>query len=82
MAVRTRLELRNIRSASERVQAYLALNTGSDGRTVTLRVTVKVLAGELGLTHEALYRTLRKLELAGKIVRAKGRIVLPNSTGI
>ena len=49
MALRTRLEQRNLRSASARVQHHLALNTGADGRTVTLRGTIKDLAAELGL---------------------------------
>jgi CRP-like cAMP-binding protein len=82
MALRTRLERRNIRSASARVQNYLALHTGADGRTVSLHGTVKNLAAELGLTHEALYRTLRQLEVAGKIVRVKGKIVLKKKRGV
>jgi CRP-like cAMP-binding protein len=82
MALRTRLELRNIRSASERVQNYLALNAGADGRTIILTGTVKDLAAELGLTHEALYRTLNKLEAERRIERTKGKIVLRNTTGV
>jgi CRP-like cAMP-binding protein len=82
MALRTRLEQRNLRSASARVQHHLALNTGADGRTVTLAGTVKDLAAELGLTHEALYRTLTKLESSGKIARAKGRIIVKNAPPI
>jgi CRP-like cAMP-binding protein len=82
MALRTRLELRNIRSARQRVQNYLALNTGADGRTITLGGTVKDLASELGLTHEALYRTLRKLEAEGRIARGKDEIVLKKSIDI
>jgi CRP-like cAMP-binding protein len=82
MALRTRLELRNIRSASERVQNYLALNAGADGRTIILTGTVKDLAAELGLTHEALYRTLNKLEAERRIERTKGKIVLRNPTGV
>jgi CRP-like cAMP-binding protein len=82
MSLRTRLELRNIRSASERVQNYLALNAGADGRTIALEGTVKDLAAELGLTHEALYRTLNKLEAEGWIARTKRKIVLKKSTGV
>lgn len=37
---------------------------------------MKDLAAELGLTHEALYRTLRKLEAEGEIARAKDKIGL------
>jgi len=76
MNLRTRLERRNIRSARERVRHYLALNTGDDGRTVALAGTLKELAAELGLTHEALYRTLAALERAGEVRRGEGKIVL------
>jgi len=76
MNLRTRVEQRNIRSARERVRHFLSLNAGADGRTVALTGTLKDLAAELGLTHEALYRTLAGLERAGEIKRGKGRIVL------
>jgi CRP-like cAMP-binding protein len=76
MNLRTRLEQRNIRSARERVRHFLALNTGADGRTVALRDSLKDLAAELGLTHEAFYRTLATLERAGEIRRARGKITL------
>ena len=73
MGLRTRIERRNIRSARERLRHFLALNAGADGRTVELRGTLKDLAAELGLTHEALYRTLAALEKAGEIRRSKGQ---------
>jgi CRP/FNR family transcriptional regulator, dissimilatory nitrate respiration regulator len=76
MSLRTRLEQRNIRSARERVRHYLALNAGPDGRTVILRGTVKALAGDLGLTHEALYRTLSEMEGDQEIERLNGKIRL------
>ncbi len=76
MGLRTRLAQRDIRSARERIRHFLALNVGADGRTVALRGTLKDLAAELGLTHEALYRTLTALEKAGDIRRAPGKITL------
>jgi CRP-like cAMP-binding protein len=76
MSLRTRLEQRNISSAPERVRHYLALHAGSDGRTIALPGTVKDLAGELGLTHEALYRTLAVMATEGEIERRKGKITL------
>ncbi len=79
MNLRTRIEQRNIRSARERVRHFLGLNAGDDGRTVTLGGTVKDLAVELGLSHEALYRTLAALERSGEIKRAKGKITLSRS---
>jgi CRP/FNR family transcriptional regulator, dissimilatory nitrate respiration regulator len=76
MNLRTRLEQRNIRSARERVRHYLSVNADADGRMVQIDGTLKDVAAELGLTHEALYRTLATLERAGEIRRNGGRITL------
>jgi CRP-like cAMP-binding protein len=76
MNLRTRIEQRNIRSARERVRHFLGVNAESDGRSVSLAGTLKDLAAELGLSHEALYRTLGALERAGEIKRTKGKIAL------
>ena len=76
MTLRTRLQQRNIRSARERVRQFLALNSGPDGRSVELHGTLKDLAAEIGLTHEALYRALAALERAGEVKRAGNRIML------
>jgi CRP-like cAMP-binding protein len=76
MSLRTRLEQRNIHSARDRVRHYLAVNVGADGKTITLHGTVKELAGELGLTHEALYRTLSVMAAEGEIERRPGSIRL------
>ena len=74
MGLRTRIEQRNIRSARDRVRHYLAVN--AEAGVVTVRGTLKDLAGELGLTHEALYRTMAALARKGEIKRGRGRIVL------
>jgi CRP-like cAMP-binding protein len=76
MALRTRLEQRNIHSARDRVRHYLAVNADPGGRAVVLSGTLKDLAGELGLTHEALYRTLAEMAADGEIERRKGTIRL------
>jgi CRP-like cAMP-binding protein len=76
MSLRTRLAQRNIRSARERVRHFLALNAGADGRSVVLAGTLKDVAAEIGLTHEAFYRMLAALERAGEIKRTRGRITL------
>lgn len=76
MSLRTRIEQRNIRSARERVRHFLVLNVGPDRRTVEMRGTLKDLAAEIGLTHEALYRTLAVLERSGEIRRKGEKIVL------
>ena len=70
MLLRTRCELLNIRSASERVLRYLSVAAGPDGRTVELSGTLKEMASELGLAHEVLYRTLADLETQGLIERS------------
>ncbi len=67
--LRTRLELLNIRSASERVLRHLSLAAKPGNHIVELTGTLKELAGELGLTHEVLYRTLADLESEGLIER-------------
>jgi CRP-like cAMP-binding protein len=74
--LRSRLELRNIRSARERVFQYLLLAAGSDGRTVTLDGPLQDMAADLGLTREALYRTLAALEADGVISRREQAIVV------
>lgn len=80
--LRARLEERNIGSARERVLHHLALAVGKDGRTVRVDGTLMDLAAEVGLSHEALYRTLAALERAGAIVRKPSRIVLRKPTAI
>lgn len=75
MDLRTSMELRNIHSARDRLRHYLALNAGPDGLTVVLKATLKDLAAELGLTHEAFYRTLARMATDGEIKRQKGKIV-------
>jgi CRP-like cAMP-binding protein len=75
-ALRARLEERNIRSARQRVLHHLSLRAGDDGRTMRLTGTLVELAAEIGLTHEALYRTLAALERDGIVRRTKSAIVL------
>ncbi len=70
MALRTRLERHNIHSARDRVRHFLTVNMSADGRTVALPGTLKELAVDLGLTHEALYRTLARMTADGEIKRA------------
>ncbi len=76
MNLRTSLEQHNIHSARDRVRHYLAANLGPDGLNVTLTGTLKDIAANLGLTHEALYRTLAKMQRDGEIQRLKGKIRL------
>jgi len=71
-ALRTRLELRQIRSAPQRVLQALQLRQGAWKNEGTL----KQFAEEVGLTHEALYRALARLERDGRIRRGDGEIRL------
>jgi CRP-like cAMP-binding protein len=82
MELRQRLELMKVRSAKERVMLYLDLNAESDRRTVNLRSPLQDIAGELGLTREALYRTLASLERASVIERTGDRILLKKSLAV
>jgi CRP-like cAMP-binding protein len=79
MTLRTRLERRNIHSARDRVRRFLAVNIGADGRTVALPGTLKELAADLGLTHEALYRTLARMTADGEVKRSGSIIRLTRS---
>jgi CRP-like cAMP-binding protein len=74
--LRSRLEGRNIRSARERVLNYLVLAADADTRAVALDGTLMDLASEIGLSHEALYRTLAALVRDGVIKRTRSSIVL------
>lgn len=72
--LRTRLELRSIRSARERVYQALMLAAGPDGRTAALESPLKTVASEIGLTQEAFYRAMAALE-AGRRIRRRGRCI-------
>jgi CRP-like cAMP-binding protein len=67
-------ELRRARAQSERLMLRTArerivhfIETEGRDRTVTLGITKKDWAAELGLSHEALYRTLRSMADAGEL---------------
>jgi CRP/FNR family transcriptional regulator, dissimilatory nitrate respiration regulator len=74
--LRARMELRSIRSARERLLQYLRLLAGPEGRVIAIEGHLQDLAAEIGLTREALYRTLATLEAKGALTRTKSTIVL------
>ena len=80
MTLRTRLERQNIHSARDRVRHFLTVNVNVDGRTVVLSGTLKQLAADLGLTHEALYRTLARMEAEREITRTGTTIKINRMT--
>jgi CRP/FNR family transcriptional regulator, dissimilatory nitrate respiration regulator len=79
--IRARMELRNIRSARERVLQYLRLRAGLRGRSVTIEGQLQDIAAEVGMTREALYRTLAALEGEGALIRTETEIVLTKLDG-
>jgi CRP/FNR family transcriptional regulator, dissimilatory nitrate respiration regulator len=66
--LRFQAEVLRHRSARERIMAYLT-EAGAKTDTVTLDRSLTDIAQGLGLTREALYRTLAKLEANGTLVR-------------
>jgi CRP/FNR family transcriptional regulator, dissimilatory nitrate respiration regulator len=74
--LRAKLELRNVRSAKERVLAWLRLRADGDPPSVLLNRSWTLIAEELGLTREAVYRALAMLERERRIGRRDGVISL------
>ena len=73
---RTRVERLCLKGARARVR-HLLLTEGSGAtHRFALHVTIKDLAIDLGLTHEALYRTLASMEREGEIGRDAAMLVL------
>jgi CRP-like cAMP-binding protein len=79
--LRARMELRNIRSARERVLQYLRLRAGTHGRSIAVEGQLQDIAAEIGMSREALYRTLAALEAEGHLTRTETEILLQNSDG-
>lgn len=74
--LRAQCERLSLNSAADRVLHYLE-SEGSEG-SVILMQTRKAWAAELGLSHEALYRTLKKLQ-DDAIIQMEGKeITLSN----
>jgi CRP-like cAMP-binding protein len=77
--LRSALELRNIRSASARLMAWLRLHASGKPPIVILRRSWTLIADELGLTREAVYRALTSLEREGRIERSANAVRLNRS---
>ncbi|MFP3873354.1 MAG: Crp/Fnr family transcriptional regulator [Thiohalophilus sp.] len=71
---RARAERLSLNSAAERILHYL--ETEGDHGRVTLSMSRKAWAAELGLSHEALYRTLRQLHTNQTIIVQEKQIAL------
>lgn len=79
--LRSQCERLALHSAAERIEHYIE-SEGDHGR-LELSRTRKAWAGELGLTHEALYRALSGLQRAGRVaaVEKDGMLVLTMKRG-
>lgn len=73
---RARVERLSLKGAAERVRHLLLTEGKGAGHRYALRGSVKDLAAELGLTHEALYRTLAAMEREGVVARNGSTIAL------
>lgn len=76
-------EVRTLRARCERLSLHgaearilHAIESEGTAGTLTLAQSRKAWAAELGLTHEALYRALARLQAAGKLVVNGGRLTL------
>lgn len=78
-SARARIERLTLRSAAERVRHLLMTEGRGEPASYALRGTARELAGELGLTHEALYRTLAAMEREGALERGPGVLRLLRS---
>jgi CRP-like cAMP-binding protein len=74
--LRLRLELRNVRPATLRLETWLRLQAEGDPPQVRPDRSWSAIAPELGLTREAVYRALAGLEKAHRIRRKRGVILL------
>jgi len=73
--LRALLEIRNIRSAKQRMHAYFQLESNGKNE-VPLKMSFKDMAYQLGLAHETFYRALKHLEEEGKLVKKEHAIQL------
>lgn len=74
--VRARVERLSLKSASERVRHLLVSRGRGTPPRLAVEGTLRQLAAELGLTPEALYRTLAAMQRDGRVERRAGSIVL------
>lgn len=77
-SLRQLMEIRQVRSADERVLQYLQSHCDVHGGW-SAPGTLKQWAEELALTHEALYRTLARLQRSGLLVRDTHKMQLTDS---
>jgi CRP-like cAMP-binding protein len=74
--LRGRVALLSQHTAEARILAYLAQRADPATAVWPMDRTWKLVADEIGLTHEALYRALARLERAGHLVRRRRLVAL------
>lgn len=80
MATRVSMERRSMRSAVDRIRHYLLVEGGEE-RSVEITGSLRDFGAELGLTEEALYRTLAKMVKDGTIRRTATGLTLLDRAG-
>jgi CRP/FNR family transcriptional regulator, dissimilatory nitrate respiration regulator len=79
LRARRLLEIRNVRPVRERLLRYLEVR--DEPASPEENRPVRLLAGELGISPETLYRLLAELEACGEITR-RGRTIRSSSGGL
>ena len=74
LKLRARCERLSLHSAAERI--LHAIESEGTAGTLTLMQSRKAWAADLGLTHEALYRSLARLKATGTLVVDGTRLTL------
>jgi CRP-like cAMP-binding protein len=74
-ALRAINEIKNIRSAKERILAFIR-HTMNEHQEVHLEMSLKDIAYQIGLAHETFYRELKKLEQDNILIRKEGYLKL------
>lgn len=69
-------EIKNIRSAKERILAFIR-GEMDENKELVLSMPLKDIAHRIGLAHETFYREIKKLEKSGQIIRYDRSIKLP-----
>jgi hypothetical protein len=72
--LRARVEVLSQAGAVPRILAYVSARSDAHSGVWVMDRTWKAVAGELGLSHEALYRALARLERGGRLVRDAGSV--------
>ncbi len=75
--IRRSMEIRSIRPAKERVLQYLLSSKPANSSRLWLDRPLKRIAEDIGLTHEAFYRTMRELERENTIRWRENTLIFP-----